>query len=259
MARASRRLRLSLVAVAGAAAACILLAVWLTRDQAARAPDRYVLTLQASAFPRSYREAPSIEATQAPTYDGDAAVHASIPGGARRINKYARAVVHPIDWGAGTDVWYGCAVYLPHGFYADQQGQVDLMRWDNFDLDRATTDRGGVVVYGAPEAGSAYLMRARLGGDQDELVGPFTLSEGVWHWLEVHQRYTVDNNSDVSELFLDGRLVGRSGAPNWYGRRITAVRFGIVATAPTQGRRLELWLDRARIGPRRIGPLPSDS
>ncbi len=188
-------------------------------------------------------------------YEGGGAAHAHLAANAASSNKFSRGIFHNLTWGAGTDVWYGVAVYLPVGFYAAQQGQIDLLRWDNWVDDPSTTDRGGITIYGPPAAGKAYLFRGRIGSPQNELVGPFSLSEGSWHWLEVHQRFSPGNTSDLSELYVDGAFVGRSTAPNWYGRRMTSVRFGLVAVAdPRQSNGLDLWFDRASVSSGMLGP-----
>ena len=101
-------------------------------------------------------------------YEGGGAAHAHLAANAASSNKFSRGIFHNLTWGAGTDVWYGVAVYLPVGFYAAQQGQIDLLRWDNWVDDPSTTDRGGITIYGPPAAGKAYLFRGRIGSPQNE-------------------------------------------------------------------------------------------
>jgi hypothetical protein len=214
-------------------------------------PRRFIL--QASE-PAEDGSAPRVAPSDARAYDGDESVLAETPGDVPDVNKYARALVEDLGWDDGTEVWYGAAFYLPDGFYDAQGGQVDLMRWDNFVLDSETTDRGGIVLYGDDDEDRAYLMRAQLGGDQEELVGPFSISEGEWHWLEVHQRFTRLSKDDLSEVYLDGDLVGRTTKANWYGRPITSIRFGLVATSSDQPAPLRLWFDRVAISDERLGP-----
>jgi hypothetical protein len=189
-------------------------------------------------------------------YDGARAARAHTAGSGS-VARYARAVLH-LDLGAGTEVWYSGAFFLPRGFYDAQGGQVDLMRWDNWTIDQRSTDRGGLVIFGSDHG--ARLVAGRLGrsGEQRVLTGPFAISEGAWHWLEVHQRFSAGNTDDLSEVYLDGQLMGASTAKNWYGRPITRLRFGIVATDDdTQSRPLDLWFDAARLSPFRIGPATS--
>jgi hypothetical protein len=198
----------------------------------------------------------TLNVTSAQAYDGTYSAAAHSAANAISANKYSRTIFHNLGWAAGTDVWYGCAFNLPAGFYAKQQGQIDLMRWDNWSDDPTTTDRGGIVIYGPPATGKAYLIRARLGGGGSELVGPFSISEGRWHWLEVHQRFSAGHTSDLSEVYLDGNLVGASSAPNWNDRRITSIRFGIVALNDgTQTNPVDLSFDRAVLAHGMVGPL----
>jgi hypothetical protein len=80
------------------------------------------------------------------------------------------------------------------------------------------------------------------------LVGPFTITEGVWHRLEVHQRFSDNNTSDLTQVYLDGTLKGSSTLKNWYGRPISRIRYGIVAVNdPAQTNRLDMWYDAAAI------------
>jgi hypothetical protein len=177
--------------------------------------------------------------------DGVRSVHAWTPANAPTQTKYARGIFN-IDWNTGTDIWYSVAIYLPTGFYAAQQGQVDLVRWDNWTVDPTNTDRGGIVIYGSDK--KARFVRQRLGVEQVALVGPFTITEGVWHRLEVHQRFSDNNTSDLTQVYLDGTLKGSSTLKNWYGRPISRIRYGIVAVNdPAQTNRLDMWYDAAAI------------
>lgn len=251
----SRRRRASVLLALGGAAAATAAVLLLVGRCAEAAQTRLPLELQTSEPAASGRDRPTVELSAERGYDDGSSYAARTPRDPDRVDKYARAASDEIEWGAGTDVWYGAAFYLPAGFYDAQQGQVDLLRWDNFELDRESTDRGGVVIYGGDEVGNAYLIRAQLGGVQDELVGPFRLEEETWHWIEVHQRFGGDGESHVSELYVDGEAIGRSDRPNWYGRQITAIRFGLVATAGArQELPLALWFDRPAVSGSRLGP-----
>jgi len=248
MLKQARRRRWVALGVLVAAAAAI--ALLLLRD-AGEQP----LVLQTSAVGSAGGDVPRIERTSERAYDGEGSIRAHTQANAPQVNKYARAARHNLGWGVGTDVWYGAAFYLPDGFYEAQQGQIDLMRWDNFVIDATSTDRGGIVIYGGSEAGNTYLIRAQLGGDQDELIGPFRISEGTWHWIEVRQRFSSRSGSDLSEVYLDGDLVGRSTAANWYGRPVTSIRYGLVAVGGAQAKSLDLWFDRPSISAMSTGPL----
>jgi hypothetical protein len=179
-------------------------------------------------------------------YDGGVSAHAAYGGVGE--NGYARGI-WDVQWQDGEDVWFGAAFYLPLGFHDRIQGQVDLMRWDNWSTHPADTDWGGVSIYGFDRR--ARLLRFGAGRQNDTLVGPFDLPEGRWFRLEVHQRLAGGGDA-LSELYVDGALVGSSTAPNTYGRGIDAIRFGVVAIAAgEQQDPLGLWFDRATVGAER--------
>lgn len=179
-------------------------------------------------------------------YDGRRAARAHIDGGA---NAFSRGLFN-VDWADGEDVWYSAAFLLPRGFTDRMQGEVDLLRWDNWPTDPETTDRSGVVIWHGDSR--ARLVRQKLGVEQVPLGRTFRLPEGRWFLLEVHQR--LDRGAGaLSEVFLDGRRVVRSTAPNTYGRGVQRLRAGIVAVdAVRQRRPLDLYFDRVSI--RRSGP-----
>jgi hypothetical protein len=177
-------------------------------------------------------------------YDGTASAHATYEGSGG--NGYARGIWN-VNWQDGEDVWFGAAYYLPVGFVPHIQGQVDLMRWDNWLSHPSDTDWGGVSIYGSDHR--ARLLRFGAGRPNDTLVGPTTLPEGRWFTLEVHERFSAGAGA-LSELYVDGKLVGRSSRPNTYGRPIERIRYGIVAIAEgAQTKPLDLWFDDATAGP----------
>jgi len=147
-------------------------------------------------------------------------------------NGYARGV-RRVSWTDGAVVSYAISLYLPRGFQRAVGGQVDLLRWDNWPARRAWADWGGIVIWGSDRR--ARLLRFRRGADEDVLVGPFRLPEGRWFRLTVVQRLGAARAA--SEVYLDGRRVGRSLAANTYGRRIQRVRFGLVAIDSSRQRR----------------------
>jgi hypothetical protein len=124
---------------------------------------------------------------------------------------------------------------------------VDLLRWDNWESHPNDTDWGGVSIYGSDHR--ARLLRFGDNRPNDTLVGPIDLPEGRWFTLEVHQRLSGGEGA-LSELYVDGALVGQSDKPNTYGRGIERIRYGIVAIAEDeQHKPLNLWFDRATAGP----------
>jgi hypothetical protein len=225
-----------------------LTAIALAAPSAARAS---VTALTASLDGGSFSEFSQTNAlrgtlslTEARSFDGSASARASYEGGGE--NGYTRGIWN-VNWEEGENVWFGAAYYLPTGFLANVQGQVDLVRWDNWSLYPNDTDWGGVSIYGSDHR--ARLLRFGAGRPNDTLVGPFTLPEGRWFTLEVHQIRSSQSGAALSELYVDGKLLGASTAPNTYGRPATRVRFGIVAIAAgAQMKPLELNFDDAAVG-----------
>lgn len=181
-------------------------------------------------------------------YDGRRSVRATYCGGTG--NGFAR-VIHRVRWPTGTSVWYGAAFYLPPSFRATVQGEVDLLRWDDYGRAGEDAVYGGVVIFGSDRR--ARLVRGTYGGDGDVLGASFSLPVGRWFWLEIHQR--LSSRSGRSEVYLDGRRVSRSRGPTAYGTTIDRLRTGIVAIqAGRQTRPLSLWFDRVAFAGHRTGP-----
>lgn len=188
--------------------------------------------------------------TTSRSYDGRRSARATYCGGGD--NGFARGVFG-VHVGPGRDFWYGAAFFLPPGFSRSVQGEVDILRWDNFGRYGGRGDYGGVSIFDSDKRG--HLDRGRYAGPGDDLAGPFSLPEGRWFWLEVHQ-YLASNQTALNEVFIDGRRVAISSAANSFGRSIGRVRYGIVAIAAgVQTRPLRLWFDRAWAGGHRAGPL----
>lgn len=183
-------------------------------------------------------------------YSGSRSARAHYAGGG--ANGYQRGIWN-VGWRDGDEVWYSAAIFLPSGFKAAMQGQVDLLRWDNWASHPDDTDWGGLVMYGSDRR--MRLMRFNMANTgATTLVGPFDVPEGRWVHLEVHQRLGAQDA--LSEVWMDGGLVGSSALPNSYGRAVERVRVGIVAIA--SGRQLEpltMWFDRAALGVSPAGPL----
>ncbi|MGE5281287.1 MAG: hypothetical protein ACM3N0_03010 [Chloroflexota bacterium] len=205
-------------------------------------------------FSQTNVETGTLALTTGRAYDGRTSAFATYSGGG--ANGYSRGIWN-VDWHDGEDVWFGAAYYLPKGFIANVQGQVDLVRWDNWVSHPNDTDWGGVSVYGSDHR--ARLLRFGAGRPNNTLVGPFDLPEGRWFTLEVHQRLSAGAGA-LNELYLDGHLIGRSTRPNTYGRAIQRIRYGIVAIAEDAQRRpLDLWFDRATAGPQPASPLTAQA
>jgi hypothetical protein len=175
-------------------------------------------------------------------------------------NGYARAIFN-VQWPERTEVWYGTALYLPAGFLHNVQGEVDLLRWDDWGARHEQADDGGLVIFGSDHL--ARLVRGTYsGGANDAVSPPFVLPEGRWFWLEVHQRLSSASSTTSStpvaalnEVYVDGRLVASSSDANTYGMGADRLRVGIVAVAAgSQDRPLSLWFDDPGFAASRLAP-----
>jgi hypothetical protein len=241
---------LTLVALAGAVAGTTAAARWLADHGQPRAfapatpaPDGCPASIADQQMAQLLPDA-------MPGYAGPGSWRASTMGGLG--NAFARGVCE-VDWRDGEDIAYGAAFFLPEGFHDQLDGQVDLLRWDDFPDEPVHTVRSGVVVFVGDRR--AHLVRQRLGTEQRPLAAPFALPEGRWFWLEVRQRLGAGDGAH-SEVRIDGRTVAESDEPTTYGGRVLRVRHGIVAVdANRQGRPLTLWVDRPWTGHRVLGPV----
>jgi hypothetical protein len=185
-----------------------------------------------------------VEVSEEQAFVGHAAGRFAFAGASS--HGYARGQLD-VDWQPGDEVSYGMALYLPPGFLAAQTGSIDLLRWDNWHLDPTTTDHGGLSL---GRDGTLRLMRERLAvSGYDLLLGPFEVDEDRWLRLEVRQELSDRDGRAVSEVWLDGRRLGRTTAANAFGRPITSLRVGIVATGEGSQRvPLHLHVDRIHVG-----------
>jgi hypothetical protein len=207
-----------------------------------------------SEFDQTNQQVGTIAPTGSRSYDGRYAAEATYSGGG--ANGFSRGLFDT-HWTQGDDVWYGGAFYLPAGFKRAQQGEVDLMRWDNWDLDPTHPDRCGVVVYGSDHRGRFLCWQMGVPNTQTAEIGPFKIPTGRWTWLEVHQRLDSRDGQARSVVFKNGHRVGTSRRHNYFGRPVTNIRFGIVAIDDgVQTRKLSLAFDRAMVGSHRLDPGP---
>jgi hypothetical protein len=185
---------------------------------------------------------------------GDAySAKATYAGGG--ANGFARGIFN-VDWHAGDDVWYSAAYYLPTGFHAAMQGQVAIMRWDDYGAHPEAADYGGIVICGCDKR--ARLVNDLLPSEQQiELSPAFDLPEGRWFHLEVHQHLSPDHG--LNEVYLDGVRITSTDKPNLQpGRGVDRIRYGLVAIADgAQTRPLELNFDNATVNTTQTGPNPT--
>ena len=204
-----------------------------------------------SAFDQVNTAAGSLTATRADPYEGAVSARATFAGDGA-ANGYSRGVFN-VGWVSGDDVHFGAAYFLPVGFKAAMQGGVSILRWDNYPSHGSDGDIGGVSLYYGDKR--AHVFRGGYNrGYENELVPPFELPEGRWFWLELRQRFGTTNA--LTEVYLDGNLIGQSTAPNSYGRTIERVRYGIVSEAGAQQvNPLTLFFDRATISTTLTAPV----
>lgn len=150
-------------------------------------------------------------------YDGDGSA-GTLTGGAFRVNLSR-------NW----EGYYGVAVYFPPNTFTgpdpQQKGDLGLLWWDNYDTYGPDADYGGIEVNWFDH--QAYLVRGTWQTPADFIGEPFTLGEGCWNTIVVHQRFG-DSAADqpLNEIFLNDRLIFRSDAPNNFGRGAEHIRFG---------------------------------
>jgi Bacterial Ig domain/Polysaccharide lyase len=185
-------------------------------------------------------------------YDGTHSAHATYTA-AGSANGYSRGI-YEVSLPEGSDLWYGAAFYLPTGF-AQASSYVSLVRWDNWPTYTDGGDTCGVSLYRGDDLG--HLECDTYNSTWSSDMGPgFTLPEGRWFWLEVHQRISHASGT-VNEVYVDGARVLSSSAANvsQAGRAIDRIRYGIVAIDDGASPAVSLWFDRASMGPAALGPV----
>lgn len=179
--------------------------------------------------------------------DGTRAMHARYDG--EGGNGYARAIFN-VRWKAGDTVRYSARFYIPQSLIDASQGQVGIMRWDDFEDHPLDQAHGGIVIFGKDKR--ARLVRELLDedsatADEAELGDSFPVPTDRWFKLEVWQRLGSAEDGARSEVYLDGQKVTDSNATNLpAGREVSRIRYGLVAIASgVQTNPIELWFDDA--------------
>jgi hypothetical protein len=206
----------------------------------------------------------SYETTTAgtPAYDsaGPKKSHFSTIGG----SSYARGEID-VKVGTGYEGFYGAAFYLPPGTIRGpsprQEKNVDIMGWDQSDANgNPTTAYGGLRI---GEDHRVQLVRPPGVDPQnpsDNNIGnQFTLREGCWNWIVVHQRLSPTSSNALNEVFLNGERIVSSDKPNSTGGAHT-VKWGLADVASGQGSNLDLYVDNAYVSNTdRIAPIFSSA
>ncbi len=197
-------------------------------------------------------------ATGSGAYEGNAYAnflsYGTSPGPLGVLNANAPGVTSTSGWGNHTDVWYGAAFKLSSGF-ALRNDRVMLMRWQNAAYPSLGSRYGGIVLGGDDK----YRLVRGNGTSEDVLDVPFTLPEGNWVWLEVHQKLeSTVGNKPVSDVFVNGTLVASSTAANAYadseGKPIR-LHFGYAQRNTSALGFTTMQIDRASISLNERGPI----
>jgi hypothetical protein len=182
-------------------------------------------------------------------YEGNYSAHLLSPGTTN--GPYAGFTV---NWPNGTDIWYGSAFKLDPGFIS-RSNRVMIMRWLNSHLPN-TASRWGGIELGTDD--QFHLIRESTSARQ-ELGSSFTLPEGSWFWIEVHQWLESDgvNKKPISEVFVDGGLVASSSAVNAFpdGEGVPNRLYFGYPLRTSASNYTEMSLDRASISPIQRGPV----
>jgi hypothetical protein len=131
-----------------------------------------------------------------------------------------------VSWEGWDDVWYGAAFRLAPGFKLAQQSDIPIIRWDNRPTRGSDADYGGVVISASDNR--AHLYRANPATHAyEQLSDSFNVPEGRWFFLAVHQR--LSQTFPLNEIYVDGHLVDSSNTPNYFGRPIDRLSYGLVS------------------------------
>ena len=180
-----------------------------------------------------------------PAYRGDAVARAETPGDVAVDERGMGIVDLAPDVPYGSEGWYAAAFYFPQGTLTGgsptQQGAVDIMRWT-----------GTAGQFGGVHIGSDHMARL-VRGDGDTVtgtIGPdFSLDEGCWNWLAVHQETSTDTSAR-NDVWLNGvKVVSADGEQNTETpTAVTEVRFGYATADEQQTGALTYYVDDATVG-----------
>lgn len=173
------------------------------------------------------------------------------------INSFARVqmVKAQTGWKFGQRIITGGALWLPVGFHAAKQGQIDVFRWDNFDQDGVTTERGGFVFQKSDR--KIRLVRMKEPAEQktlnldakENVIGP-ELGEGRWHWILADQILGNEEANSLNRIWINNQLIAETRKINCLRNdlEISRYRVGIVATNGSQTNPIAVIVDRIRCG-----------
>jgi arylsulfatase A-like enzyme len=178
-------------------------------------------------------------------YEGTRKARSFVKGGSGEHAWGEIKVDIPSTHGGG---FYGAGLYLPPGTIAGPNpkvsGDVNLMGWTK------GSEFGGIRL-------SSSDRKARLVGAGNQIGPAFTLREGCWNWLVVHQKLHSNAAEAINEVFLNGdQVVGGSASQsvNSSGNGAYRVEFGL-GSVSTSSSDLEMYIDKAYVSTsERIAP-----
>lgn len=186
---------------------------------------------------------------------------------ATKCSPFARGIFNsnsPNHIVEGDDVWFGTAIFLPSGFYSAHSDYTDLIRMDSYVNDGGELNEPAKQqsVNLAIFSNDDVYVRAESNEKANTLVGPLSpsvLSEGSWHWVEVHAVLDKDSGEAFTELKIDGESQGSSTAANFFAGRadFNRVRYGLVSAGSSGSGNLTMYVDRASVSKSERGPLAS--
>jgi len=251
------------------------LLIWARADAAAEVVSRVAgaegQTEESYGFDQVSTHCPTSVAARdtAAAYTGEASLAVHTENDPECSGPYARGIFnangdeHLV---AGDDFWFGAGIYLPIGFYAAHTTYTDLMRVDSYvdDESASTPFANRAEINFASWDDDELYVRAARGASTVNLIGPLPsqlLSEGTWHWVEIHVDLSTSAGSASTELKIDGRSIGSSSRPNLFAgaEPLNRLRYGIVSTGTAGSGSLTAYFDRASIGDSERGPVASAS
>jgi arylsulfatase A-like enzyme len=171
-------------------------------------------------------------------YEGNSKATAVHPGNDPSAHAFGELDARVTD----NDGTYGAAFYFPPGTLSgstpSQTGPIDIMQW------RDGSNFGGIRI-GADHR--ARLIKAS--GDEVETGNQFTLREGCWNFISVHQKLSTTDSSSapLNEVFLNGERVVSSNKANTGAAvdAVDSVRWGLVNVGSGQVDPLTFYVDLA--------------